>query len=286
MEKEDIKKNVKLLNKIKKELEKNDADYKKLDNSVIYPKYEGLEKPEVMKLLDEYAEKRRSINIELEKIKNDDETLNVSKNIIYNNFNILLNNYTQLLILNTIKNNYNNKNIGEAAAKKLEDLLYDAMMQDLKDDNFKIYVKCSVYNDDFYPEIKNLNFTIKICKNITKSTNYLRQDYYYVNYNDDIFTLKKCYSLILKEVETRKDVILTTEKYNISESYNSEFLDEKLIYIEPENIKKEAKKLITENKKALEKIKKLEKEAETIRYNFNNLISGSLQDSLYIKSRG
>ena len=87
-------------------------------------------------------------------------------------------------------------------------------------------------------------------------------------------------------METRRDIILTTEKYNINETYTSDFLNDRLVYIEPEKIKKEAKKLITENKKAKEKIKKLEKEAETIRNKFNDLISGSLHDSLYIKNRG
>lgn len=210
-------------------------------------------------------------------------------------------NQININIINTIKNNlkiqlisifkneifgvlkkYANKNIGEKTKKKLEE-----EVEEYFENRFDIFLSVHFYERETYSTTKEFFLNFSIAESYTIQQNYYKENYKSFN-NFLSLDNQKDFTLLFYMLEDASQI----SSYDNIEEYIEykdrfykviDYINESQIVLF-ENIDKFAKLAFTERKKIIEKIKKVKKELEEIKneYNKSQFAKGFLCNQNYI----
>lgn len=231
------------------------------DNYILYFDLlkEIKEKPEEEreKAIEQYNREREEREERLKTINNKIDILTIEKNLIYNNIIYLFyKNYHNIII--EIMEKYKDKNIGEKTKEKIQ----EEIKEEIKKDNIfmNVYFSFGQYSSDIY----NLNFTIYKTEEEQKNYSYNKIEFSFLlcsYYGEEEKEKYKNYYIYRNE-KTYQNIINNNKIWENNEQYN---------YID--NTSKEAKMILKECKKSMEKVKKLIEEAKTERKKHDLLLN-------------
>ena len=237
--------------------------------------------------IDTYYEEHKAEHQKIiDNIKALDEKNQININIINtikNNLKIQLINVFKTEVFEILKK-YANKNIGEKTKDKLENEI-----ESFFESKYNIVLSVHYYERATYNATREVTLSFSIAESYTIEQNYYKQDYKSFNNFLAIDNQKECTILfyILNNAEniSRYDNIEEYIQYNNKYYKVIDYINESLI-VRFEDIDKFAKLAFTERKKAIEKIKKIKKELENIKdeYNKSQFAKGFLCSQNYIDS--
>ena len=231
------------------------------DNYILY--YDLLneikEKPEAEKekAIQEYNQQKEERENKLNEINKKIDMLTIEKNLLYNNIVYLFYKNYHNIIIETMEK-YKNKNIGEKTKEKIQDELKEILK---KDGVFAgVWFSFGQYSCDIY----KLNFTIYRTQEEQNNYSYNKIEInyelcnYYRETEKEQFQTYYCY----RNEKTGSIIINNNKIWENNIQYN---------YIA--NTTQEAKRIIREAKKSIEKVNKLINEAKKEREKHNQLLN-------------